>query len=169
MILAGGTRRSIGATSRSDRSALVQPKIIWRIVHSIRADRPLHKNLDNRTVRWASADCPLFKCQPNSVSEGSVKFSLVAGDSTVTLHGNLMKSYDPNFRLQRSLGLNSLPHRLLWDKAQNTTKNMMHARPTLKFIFIFLEKLEISHACTTLGAFRLWYQLWQNRQIKKSN
>ena len=101
-----------------------------------------------RTVRFT-------KCQPNSVSEGSVKFSLVAGDSTVTLHGNLMKSYDPNFCLQRSLGLNSLPHRLLWDKAQNTTKNMMHARPTLKFIFIFLEKLEISHACTTLGAFRL--------------
>ena len=43
---------------------------------------------------------------------------------------------------------------------------MMHARPTLKFIFIFLEKHEISHASTTLGAFRLWYQLWRNRQIK---
>ena len=44
----------------------------------------------------------------------------------------------------------------------------MHARPTffLMKIFILLKNFETSHARTTLGAFRLWYQLWQNRQIK---
>ena len=49
------------------------------------------------------------------------------------------------------------------------TTNNFHPKLKNHFIFFNLQNLEISHAGTTLSVFRLWYQLWRNRQIKILN
>ena len=39
----------------------------------------------------------------------------------------------------------------------------------VEILFLIRKNHKISHARTSLSAFRLWYQLWQNRQIKTLN
>ena len=70
--LAGGARQSdrlssIGLTGLPWSSR----KNVWRIVRGTRADRPLYMNSANRTVRFTLN-------LPNSVSNGSVYFSLMS-------------------------------------------------------------------------------------------